>query len=229
MKSGAVVLFFLLAMSTGYAQDLMYEVRGKHVRSIKKETLNSAHTMADLSPGYPSAWITEYLSTEITTTCNGKVIRAESNTESLTLGQKNILAKADLGTDIVINNKYYNKNSVTDKVTLDSVYFTVTLVPEIEAAYQGGYKLLSKYLKESAIDKIVVSDNKKIVQSIVRFTVDEQGDITNVTLAKTSDDPQLDCLLLEAIHKMPRWSPASTSNGKRVKQDFEFIVGNAGC
>jgi len=47
-------------------------------------------------------------------------------------------------------------------------------------------------------------------------------------LSKTSGDQKTDKLLLKAINKMPKWKPAENSDGIKVKQEFEFSVGNCG-
>jgi hypothetical protein len=38
-------------------------------------------------------------------------------------------------------------------------------------------------------------------------------------------------MLVEAIHKMPKWKPAQDAKEKNVKQEFEFSIGKKlkGC
>ena len=50
-------------------------------------------------------------------------------------------------------------------------------------------------------------------------------------VSKSSGDAATDKLLLKAITKMPKWKPAETTDGTKVKQAFEFSVNNdtPGC
>ena len=66
---------------------------------------------------------------------------------------------------------------------------------------------------------------------MVRFTVDEQGEIANPQIAVSSEDALTDQLLLEAITSMPKWKLAESANGMKVKLEFAFSVGNkvSGC
>lgn len=88
---------------------------------------------------------------------------------------------------------------------------------------------MTQYLRENAINKIPETTSKQLQQALVGFTVNEKGAIANVQISKTSGDPNTDKLLLEAINKMPKWRPAEDSKGVKVKQEFEFSVGNVGC
>ena len=73
--------------------------------------------------------------------------------------------------------------------------------------------------------------SKDFTQAIVSFTVNEDGKIADAIVSKSSGDAATDKLLLKAINKMPKWKPAETADGTKVKQAFEFSVsGNTkGC
>ncbi|HLG35767.1 MAG TPA: energy transducer TonB [Bacteroidia bacterium] len=185
--------------------------------------------MSDINPGYPSSsWMTDYISAEISVTGNGKVMKAGSANEILSVEQKSILKMADLGTDIVIDVKYKQVNTITGNIDIRNMHFLFTVVPEIEAEYPGGYQQMKNYLKENAINKISETDYKQL-QAAVKFTVSEEGEIANAQISKTSGDKKTDKLLVEAINKMPKWRPAENSKGLKVKQEFVFSVGNGGC
>jgi TonB family protein len=63
----------------------------------------------------------------------------------------------------------------------------------------------------------------------VEFTVNEDCEIANAQISKTSGDQETDELLLNVINQMPKWKPAENAKGRKVKQEFEFSVGNVGC
>ncbi|MDZ4708820.1 MAG: energy transducer TonB [Saprospiraceae bacterium] len=228
MKNAAIILLLCSMISTGFAQELRFEVRPTYSRPVNKYKLNEATTLVDINPGYPTAWVTDYVSTELTVTSNGKVIKATGINATLSTDQKNILVLADLGTDIVVDVNYQSKNSITGLKKPDQMHFSMSLIPEIEAEYQGGTQLMTQYLKENAIGKISELDAKKFEGTVIKFTVNEEGEIANARISAASEDEHIDLLLLDAISNMPKWRPAANSNGTKVKQDFVFSVGLPG-
>ena len=144
--------------------------------------------------------------------------------------QRGILKNADTGTDIVVNVKYNLKNSTATDGEVRLINFSYTVIPEIEAVYPGGDPVLKQYLKKNAIDKIAEPVANALKLTTVRFTINEEGQVTNARITTTSEDAKIDNLLLETINKMPKWKPAENAQGIKVKQEFEFRVGNSfGC
>jgi TonB family protein len=217
--------------TTGYYEWL---VRGE----IKKEKLAEAKEMTDLIPNYPKNYfgnMVNYVSVEISGTCDGKVLNSISKNEVLTTEQKNILNTADFGTDLTLKIKFSYKDSAND------VYGTggrikeltplgIMVIPEVEAQYPGGNNSITAYLKESVIKQ--VSDTgavKKIMDAIIDFTIDEEGKVVGARIARSSRDSKIDELLLEATNKMPKWNPAQNAKGIKVKQAFSVPVRRVGC
>ena len=216
----------------GAFPELYYEVHGGASYSIIKEKLNDANSLKDFIPSFPINWIDEYISVEIISTSNGKLKKAVSANDALSSEQKNILRSSDLATEIEINVKYKYKNAATDAAEIGIINISaviVTAVPETEAEYIGGYPQLAKYLHVNAISKISESALMHFQQGAVIFTINEFGEIINAKISRTTGDIKTDKLLVEAINKMPRWKPAINSKGVKVKQVFEFTVGNNGC
>lgn len=221
-------LLFLIFIA-GFSQDLDYEVHGKYTHPVKKEILNKAEFIGDIIPYYPAQWIMGYDSVDITAISDGKAMMASGASDTLSTQQKNILNTFELGSDIVIKIKYKYKNSVTGNIDIGRSNYSATVIPETEAEYPGGSATMTQYLKENAINKISEASVKEFQPASVRFTVNEEGEIAKAQIFKTSGDPKIDKLLLKAIIKMPKWKPAEDSKGMKVKQDFEFSVGNVGC
>lgn len=229
MKTSFIIMILSISFLSVFPQGLSYEVHGKYLHAIKKEKLHEAKSMGDIIPDYPASWITDYISAEILITSNGKATKATSANNILTTEQASILNTVEMGSDITIDIKYKSKNPVTNNVEIDSMYFSVTVVPDVEAEYSGGHQEMTQYLKEKAISKIPETNAKDLQQAVVRFTVNEKGEITNARISRTSGNQKIDGLLLEAINKMPKWKAAENSKGIKVKQEFEFSVGNTGC
>jgi TonB family protein len=229
MKTILSTLLLLCIFSLGFAQDLRYEVRGKYVRGVSKEKLISPKTMSDIRPGYPSSMIEGYTSTEIVVNNHGKISKATGANEVLSEAQQGLLQTAEVGSEIEVNIGYIYQNPVTLIPDVRQMHFVITVVPEVEAEYPGGYQALQLYLKENAISKIPSAVSTEMPPVLIQFTVDEAGKIIDTRVAESSKDPAIDKVLLKAIRKMPDWKPATDADGKHVPQDFEFSVGNTGC
>ncbi len=224
-----ITLLLLLKMLPGLSKDPSFRISGKYDRAVKKEILVDAKLIRDIIPGYATNWISEYISVELIVNNKGKLQKAEGKDEKLNINQKYLLNSADLFSHIVINVKYRNQNPATGKVDIREMHVSMTIVPEFEAEFDGGAEKMKKYLMENAIDKIDDLTVEYMLNGIVTFTIDEEGSIINSKLTKSTGDPKTDSLLLAVINKMPKWKPARDSNGVRVKQEFEFRVGNEGC
>lgn len=218
-----------LLINTTFAQELRFEVRPTYSKPVHKNQLTEAKTLQDINPGYPAAWVKDYISTELTVTNNGNLMKAAGANATLSTDQKDLLVRADLGTDILVDVKYQAKNPITGLTKSDLIHFSLSLIPEIEAEYPGGPQLMTQYLKENAMSKLTVLDPKTFKGTVIKFTINEEGEIANARISTPSDNELIDHLLLDAISKMPKWKPAGTTHGIKVKQDFVFNVGIPGC
>lgn len=212
-----------------YLGNLGFEIHGKYSRLIKKNLLNEPNIISDFIIGYPVNWVTDYTSVEILVINNGKTTKAKGINEMLTSEQKNLLKMAEINSDILVNISYKSMNSITKNMDDSKVNMAFTVVPEIEAEYIGGYQKLKSYLKEKAILEISRTTPREFQHGEISFTIDEEGNSTNVILSKPSGDSITDNLLLEAIKKMPKWKPAENLDGAKVKQNFIFIMSASGC
>ncbi|MBC7865839.1 MAG: energy transducer TonB [Bacteroidia bacterium] len=180
--------------------------------------------------------IVEYVSVEISTFSNGKKkFTGLSSNENLTPEQKNILNTAEPGTDIYIKIRFRHKNQAMNTIGADNKIIegelSVTIVPEQEAEFPGGFKQFSKYITENIFNKVSGKENsEKITWAAVSFTINEEGRVVDAKVSGTSGDLKIDQLIiLEAINKMPKWKPAQNSKGEKVKEEFSIPFGNGGC
>lgn len=176
--------------------------------------------------------IIDYVSIEIKAICQGKVITAQSKKKSLTIEQKGIINSADFGTDIRIRITFKFKYPAYDN--MDSGIkvgdYRVTVVPETEAEYPGGYVQLTEYLNKNIIHKVVGPNaTKKLQKASINFTVNEKGELVNIKMQSTSGDPKTDKLIFNAINEMPKWTPAKNTKGINVQEKFNIPFGGNGC
>lgn len=251
MKKIILTAAILIISSTAFAQDgylaglitnkpslknFGFGIHGRYERPVYKEDFYNAQLISDVVDGYPVNWIDEYISVTLLATCNGKKVQASSTNDKLTAAQKNILKMVDLGSDMVINVQYNyidplskNKDGKELHIEMQVINIKMTVTPENEATYASGANEMRAYLKANAISKIPDATILKIKTAQVIFTINEAGEIQNVKLTQTSNDAATDKLLVDVITKMPKWKPAKNDKGIKVKQEFEFNVGQLGC
>jgi TonB family protein len=185
--------------------------------------------------GYNYNRLVEYVAVEISATNNGKVLVAQSLGDKLSSEQKNILSRADLDTDIIIKIKFRYKNLFVDNRVITDYEImegglVVTVVPQVEAEYVGGFKQLTAYLAESIISKISEKEFVgKLQNATVNFMVEEEGKVVAVKITRASGDARIDKLILDALSKMPKWKPATDSKATKLKQTFSIPFGGDGC
>lgn len=195
----------------------------------------TVYPQANYYPQENYNYLLDYVAVEITTTSDGKVLTSQSTSNVLTIEQKNNLYASDLGSDIRIKIKFKFKNQV--KESLDNINeivigeYTVTVIPEKEAEYPGGFRKFTDYFTENLLNQMPeIAINEKVQQAILKFAINEEGQIIDAEILRTSTDSQIDKLLLEATINMPKWKPAENSKGIKVKQEFSIpLGGNGGC
>ena len=205
--------------------NLPYVVKSVYSRSVTKAKLQKSKLLSDFIEGYPVNWISAYISVEISSESDGAKTSLLSKSDVLNDVQRNMLATADVDTRIVVKVKYNTKNMISHELEESEMNVSLTVIPEIEAEYSGGYEKLISYLKENSADKIAVIGNKEVQPSTIRFSIVENGSADNVRLIKTSGTAEIDNLLIELIVNMPKWNPAKNLKGESVSQQFDFKIG----
>jgi TonB family protein len=225
------LIVFIALFAAGFSQSLQFTVRGAYTYGANSEALREVRFMRQIIPYNTSTGIVNYISTEVLAGCNGKEMRATGKGDTLTADQREVISQAEPGTDIVINIKYSFNNKIVQDKEVYTLQHVITVLPEVTASF-ASYKEMLKYLKENTVEKLCDPIYKKFPFATVRFTVNENGDVIGVRIDQSSEDIQVDEVLLEAIKHMPKWIPAQNSKGKKVKQEFQFTIGTnvkTGC
>ncbi len=95
---------------------------------------------------------------------------------------------------------------------------TVEVLPE----YPGGQEELARFIRNEVTYPKKARRTGIEGKVVVRFVVDKDGRVTDVTVAK-SVDPLLDAEAVRAVQAMPPWTPG-TMNGKPVKVMYNLPV-----
>jgi TonB family protein len=213
-------------------ENLRYEVYlfNPYGAPISRTELSAAKSMVDLMKEYPSSWVSNYISTEVSVVSNGEEKTAKGSDGTLNEAQRALLKVADFNTKININVKYKQENSATRKIEENNLNYLISVIPDTEATYSAGRDALKDYLKKNAMDLIPDADLKDLKEGTVHFTINEKGQVEGVELIEGTGKSTVDQLLLNAIGKMPKWKPAKDAKGTAVKQQFSFSAGNRfGC
>jgi len=100
-----------------------------------------------------------------------------------------------------------------------------TAHPETMPDYPGGMAALTKYMTTNIRYPEAAKKEKAEATIVVKFTVETDGSLSNISTANEGGSPRSD-LVLEAIRVvkgMPKWTPAR-DKGKAVKCEMALPV-----
>ncbi len=230
MKKNQILLVVLLSIGCAFniiaQNDLKFEVnKVLPFISIQENKLDKINTLTDLDKRYPTSWVREYISVDITAYKNGIQTKASGISDVLNQEQKELIRLADRNSDITVSVMYIPNNSLKNN-TEKQIDFKVTIMPDKNAIYNEGAEQLIQYLQQNSIVNIEAGSFTGYDLTAIKFTVTEQGHISDIQVAMPSKDAKTDEMLVTAISKMPNWKPAEFSNGLKVKQNFVLTIGN---
>jgi len=230
MKKNQILLIVLLSIGcafNSFAQnDLKFEInKVLPFISVQENKLAKINTLTDLDKRYPTSWVKEYISVEISVYKNGTEIKALGNSEVLNQEQKELIRLADRNSDIAVSVKYLPENTLKNN-TVKQYDFKVAIMPEKNAIYSEGAEQLIQYLQKNCMVNIEAGSFTGYDLTAIKFTITEQGYITDIQVSMPSKDTKIDKMLVTAISKMPKWKPAEFSNGLKIKQSFVLTIGN---
>jgi hypothetical protein len=230
MKKNQILLVVLLSIGcafNSFAQnDLKFQIN-KVVPSIsiQENRLDKINTLTDLDKRYPTSWVRKYISVEISAYKNGAQTKASGISDVLNQEQKELIRLADRSRDIAVSVMYLPENSLKNN-TVKQYDFKATIMPDKNAFYSEGVEQLIQYLQKNSIVNIEAGSFTGYDLTAIKFTITEQGNITDIQVVMPSKDAKIDEMLVTALSKMPSWGPAEFSNGLKVKQNFVLTVGN---
>ncbi len=210
-------------------KNLMYSVKGKHKRTITKKKIKEAHSVGDLITYYPSSWIVNYKSVKIGIIKNGKEIKELGKNNVFTEKQIKLINSVNISDVVKIKVDYKTKNSVTEELENSEMIINMVVVPEVEAAFDGGYDKMITYLRRNTSMNIQACNFQVNNGAVVCFAIDENGKAINVNVKETSGNYEVDKELINLIKTMPTWKPAKNIKGEAVIQEFEFIIRDGMC
>ena len=215
--------------------DLYYHVSNRWSTKMTKVELKKVKSLLDVLKEDGTYTRDAYKNVTISILHNDKDVRDINRFEMgqsviLNAAQLELLNSIDYSTNLRITALNKRTNTKTGVVEDDSLVVYMTIIPEKEAEFAGGYDALIKYLKESSKEKTAIIREDKLQPGKVFFTVTKKGKVSNIKVVDTSGYPSVDEELIKAITNMPeKWEPAENSNGEKVNQEFVFFFGTPGC
>lgn len=226
MRNSLLTLFLLHFVILSFCQSTGYGIK-EYNQSIKKGLASEAKEICDINPNFPALWIKEYISVELSVTCEGEILKAEGVDQNFTEEQQRILKMSETGTDIAVNVKYYPDNNLPEEAK--EIDFAYSIVPDIDAVYQDGEEIMQQYFKENAVDRIFEVTDKDVHKVIVSFDITQKGDVINPKVSQRSHSQDVDDIVLDAVKNMSKWIPARNADGTIVEQSREFIITREMC
>ena len=147
----------------------------------------------------------------------------------MTSDQIQLMANADVGTDISLSALYLPNNNLKSN-DIHEMGFEFMVNPEIDATFPGGESMLSAYVKEHVEEKLSDLNLRQYQLAVVKFKIANDGSIEDVSIFSSAGDDKSDEVLLKAIEEMPKWQPAQYSDGTLITQEYALTVGdNQSC
>ena len=215
--------------------DLNYSV-GSRWSTRTKQELEQIERISQLLSDGPALLRDSYRNVWVAVLHNDRDVRdikisAVGQSEKFNDAQLELLRSCDYSTNLRItarNRRSDATHGVFDEN--DSIVIYMTVVPEKQAAFVGGFEALVDYLKAGSEDHVTVIEQNQLQPGKVFFTVTREGKIDHVKLVATSGYDSVDKALVEIVSDMPEmWAPAENGKGEKVDQEFVFSFGAVGC
>lgn len=204
-----------------------YYIKPNYEKSVKMSQLKDAVKLSDFIENYPTSWISKYNSIELK--INNNIYKGKS--EILTSAQLNALKSVIIGDELLLDVVYENLNNITKKPENGHIKLTMSVIPEKEAYFnkEKNNIEIKEYIKTNCIEKIDSKILKEIKDAEVLFTIDENGNASNVKIKKSSGNTSSDEIIFKFVGSIKKWAPAIDNNKNAVKQEFLFCIKQSGC
>ncbi len=217
------VLFALYFTNFGLAQDLFHVFIDQEILIGDQIQLREASRISALHERYPAEWIDNYTQTTISVSNEAMSFSAEGTEDILTEEQRAILRSAEVGSRIEIHAKYWPKNSLKHN-TIKELSFGFLLVPTEGASFVGGEENRATYISNNITSKLSREQRDSFNIVRVEFTIDVNGKLIDPIVQMSSNDAEVDAIIVNGLKEMPRWLPAKDIHGDAVSQSLTFVI-----
>lgn len=92
-------------------------------------------------------------------------------------------------------------------------------VAEVLPQYPGGVKALNEYIEKKIASTELCTNIKSSLRTMISFIVERDGSLSDISIAKSSGNSELDAAAIKFVTEMPRWSPAS-NDGVLIRMKY---------
>lgn len=201
-------------------------------KGVPLHRLQAAVSIEDfLGDGY-TAQISDYESVKLYKATDGKLSEDyySSSNNILSEAQKDFFKTVTYGTDFNFDIQFFEQKDGYEEPIADRVTPYLTVVPAIETYYKPGQDELIRYLRENNEPNTLGLNDKDILPARIRFVVNTQGKVEDISVIEASGLPRVDLNLVQLLKNLPgEWEPARNAKGEKVAQPLVLFFGNRGC
>lgn len=210
--------------------DLVYRVGSRNIHTISQVDLYNAKSVTDILPEQDFESKGFYRNIQISVYEDDKKVTESGEEAQLNEAQIKLLQSIDYASNIQVSALYEYEQVEGRNRSYDAVMSYISMVPQEEAEFTGGYDALIEYLKENSKELTTNIYRDKLKSGQFRFTVTKEGTIGQVELRSSSGYEAIDRTLIDLIKEMPgSWKPATDNNGNKIDQELIFFFGLEGC
>lgn len=214
--------------------DLFYNI-GTRWASISLSDIRKVHTIYDIFHDDTEAHRKHYRNFRISVLHNDNDVRdvktfAVGNDPDLTEAQLDIIKSLNYSDNIRFTAICVHENLNSGEMISDSLVQYLTVTPETEATYPGGYGSIIRYLK-TEVEKETSNISKDSLQpGKMKFIVNSHGLLEGLELENSCGYPEIDNKMIDLMQHLPeKWSPARNGSGKEIDQILVLSFGREGC
>ncbi len=213
------------------ARNFYYGVDSRFIHQVTRKQLHESNTIEDIYPENTVNDSQEFNEIKLTVMLDPEIVISEKvDNKLLSKAQKELLKKCDYSTNLYLTSYYSTFDMATANTINNHIVYYMTIIPEVEALYEGGEKAMLFYLRDRMENQTSMVDMENIKPGRIKFTIDEKGIVRNVNLESSSGFTEIDEAFLTHIAMMPgTWTPAKNEKGQNISQKLIFFYGSAGC
>lgn len=213
------------------SQPFYYGVDSRFIHQVTKKQLHEANSIEDIYPENTVHDSQEFNEIKLTVMPDPEVeITEKVDSKLLSTAQKELLLTCNYSTNLYLTSYYSTFDMATANTINNHIVYYMTVIPEVEAEYEGGEQAMVRYLRDKMEDQTSFIDMSKVKPGRIKFTVDKKGIIRNVNLDSTVGFSEMDEAFMRHIAMMPgKWAPAKNAKGENIDQELIFFYGSFGC
>ena len=157
--------------SFGILPEFVFSVDNRFMTTITRNALQSARSITDLVPKEVTSGLSDFRDVKVLTFSNNIHTAIGSQNEVLNDNQLKLLHSMDYSSDFCLES--YCKNQASESGALEDYHlvYCLTVVPEKQAEYSGGYKAITDYLRKNSDKEISTIKWAKLRPGQISFKV----------------------------------------------------------